>query len=105
MSPGMLGMFFLAVLYLQRVLGYDAVATGAAFLPISLTIGVLSLGFSARLITRFGAARRAAARRWRSIAAGLALLCARAGRRPLLRRRPARDARCSASAAASRSRR
>jgi EmrB/QacA subfamily drug resistance transporter len=55
MVAGMLGMFFLATLYLQRVLGYDAVQTGAAFLPVSLGIGVLSLGFSARLITRFGA--------------------------------------------------
>jgi MFS family permease len=54
MGAGMLGVFFLAVLYLQRVLGYDAVGTGAAFLPISLTIGVLSLGFSARLNARFG---------------------------------------------------
>ena len=45
---------FLAVLYLQRVLGYDAVQTGAAFLPISLTIGILSVGFSARLNGRFG---------------------------------------------------
>jgi EmrB/QacA subfamily drug resistance transporter len=55
MVAGMLGMFFLATLYLQRVLHYDAVQTGAAFLPVSLGIGVLSLGFSARLITRFGA--------------------------------------------------
>ena len=52
---GMLGMSFLAVLYLQRVLGYDALRTGVAFLPISLAIGVLSLGFSARLNARFGA--------------------------------------------------
>src|SRR6478609_6220026 len=52
---GMLGMSFLAVLYLQRVLVYDAFATGVSFLPISLAIGVLSLGFSARLIMRFGA--------------------------------------------------
>jgi EmrB/QacA subfamily drug resistance transporter len=55
MVAGMLGMFFLATLYLQRVLHYDAVQTGAAFLPVSLGIGVLSLGFSARLITRLGA--------------------------------------------------
>jgi MFS family permease len=48
-------MFFLAVLYLQRVLGYDALETGVAFLPVSLGIGVLSLGFSARLNMRFGA--------------------------------------------------
>ena len=51
----MFGMFFLGTLYLQRVLGYDAVQTGAAFLPVSVGIGALSLGFSARLITRFGA--------------------------------------------------
>jgi EmrB/QacA subfamily drug resistance transporter len=52
---GALGMFFLAVLYLQRVLGFDALETGVAFLPVSLAIGVLSLGFSARLNLRFGA--------------------------------------------------
>jgi MFS family permease len=37
------------------VLGYDAIETGVAFLPVSLTIGVLSLGFSARLNMRYGA--------------------------------------------------
>jgi EmrB/QacA subfamily drug resistance transporter len=52
---GALGMFFLAVLYLQRVLGFDALETGLAFLPVSLTIGILSVGFSARLNLRFGA--------------------------------------------------
>jgi EmrB/QacA subfamily drug resistance transporter len=55
MVAGMFGMFFLGVLYLQRVLGYDAIETGVAFLPVSLTIGVLSLGFSPRLNMRFGA--------------------------------------------------
>jgi EmrB/QacA subfamily drug resistance transporter len=55
MVAGLFGMFFLGVLYLQRVLGYDAIETGFAFLPVSLTIGVLSLGFSARLNMRFGA--------------------------------------------------
>lgn len=54
MVAGLLGMFFLAVLYLQRVLGFDAIETGAAFLPVSLAIGTLSLGFSARLNGRFG---------------------------------------------------
>ena len=43
------------MLYLQGVLGYDALATGTAFLPLSIAIGTLSLGFSARLNTRFGA--------------------------------------------------
>ena len=52
---GVFGMFFLGVLYLQRVLGYDALETGLAFLPVSVLIGVLSLGFSARLSQRYGA--------------------------------------------------
>ena len=54
MVAGLFGMFFLGALYLQRVLGYDAVETGLAFLPVSVGIGVLSLGFSARLMARFG---------------------------------------------------
>jgi EmrB/QacA subfamily drug resistance transporter len=73
MVAGMLGVFFLAVLYLQRVLGYDAVRTGAAFLPISLSIGVLSVGFSARLNGRFGP-RAVLLPALASIAAGLVLL-------------------------------
>jgi EmrB/QacA subfamily drug resistance transporter len=55
MVAGLFGMFFLGVLYLQRVLGYDAIETGVAFMPVSLTIGVLSLWFSPRLNMRFGA--------------------------------------------------
>jgi EmrB/QacA subfamily drug resistance transporter len=51
---GIFGMFFLAVLYLQRVLGYDALETGIAFLPVSGLIGALSLGASAKLSMRFG---------------------------------------------------
>jgi predicted MFS family arabinose efflux permease len=54
MVSGLFGMFFLGVLYMQRVLGYDAVQTGFAFLPVSVGIGALSLGFSARLNERFG---------------------------------------------------
>jgi hypothetical protein len=54
MVAGMFGMFFSGVLLMQRVLGYDAVETGFAFLPVSLGIGLLSLGFSARLNLRFG---------------------------------------------------
>src|SRR3954469_25876429 len=52
---GLFGMFFLGVLYLQRVLGYDAIETGLAFLPVALLIGAISLGVSERLNTRFGA--------------------------------------------------
>jgi EmrB/QacA subfamily drug resistance transporter len=55
MVAGMFGMFFLGALYLQRVLGYDAMEIGLAFLPVAVLIGALSLGFSARLVMRFGA--------------------------------------------------
>jgi EmrB/QacA subfamily drug resistance transporter len=51
---GMFGMFFLGALYLQRVLGYDAIEVGLAFLPTTIVIGTLSLGFSERLNMRFG---------------------------------------------------
>jgi EmrB/QacA subfamily drug resistance transporter len=52
---GMFGMFFLGSLYLERVLGYDPLEIGLAFLPVALAIGILSVGFSERLVMRFGA--------------------------------------------------
>jgi EmrB/QacA subfamily drug resistance transporter len=52
---GMFGLFFLGALYLQRVLGYDALQIGLAFLPTTIVMAVLSLRYSERLITRFGA--------------------------------------------------
>jgi predicted MFS family arabinose efflux permease len=52
---GMFGMFFLGALYLQRVLGYDALQTGVAFLPATLVMAWMSLGYSQKLIMRFGA--------------------------------------------------
>jgi EmrB/QacA subfamily drug resistance transporter len=52
---GMFGMFFMGALYLQRVLGYDALQIGLAFLPTTLVMGTLSLRYSEVLITRFGA--------------------------------------------------
>lgn len=52
---GMFGVFFLGALYLRRVLGYDALQIGLAFLPVSLTMGTLSIRYSERLVTRFGA--------------------------------------------------
>jgi EmrB/QacA subfamily drug resistance transporter len=51
---GMFGMFFLGALYLQRILGYDALEVGLAFLPATVLMGTMSLGFSERLIMRFG---------------------------------------------------
>src|SRR2546423_3034999 len=52
---GMFGLFFLGALYLQRVLGYDALQIGFAFLPATLVMGTLSLRFAEPIIMRFGA--------------------------------------------------
>jgi EmrB/QacA subfamily drug resistance transporter len=52
---GMFGMFFMGALYLQNVLDYDALQTGLAFLPATLLMGGLSLGYSHKLVIRFGA--------------------------------------------------
>ena len=52
---GMFGMFFLGALYLQRVLGYDALEIGLAFLPVTIVMGTLSVRYTEPLITRFGA--------------------------------------------------
>ena len=54
---GMFGMFFLGALYLQRVLGYDPIEVGLAFLPTTLVMGVLSVRYSAPLAARFGPRR------------------------------------------------
>jgi EmrB/QacA subfamily drug resistance transporter len=52
---GMFGMFFLGALYLQRILGYDALETGLAFLPVTILMGTLSVRYTDRLVMRFGA--------------------------------------------------
>ncbi|MER5885391.1 MFS transporter [Streptomyces sp. NPDC001941] len=44
----------LVALYLQKVQGYGAAATGLAMLPAAVVIGAVSLGVSARLNARFG---------------------------------------------------
>jgi EmrB/QacA subfamily drug resistance transporter len=54
MVAGLFGMFVLGALYMQRVLEYDAVGTGFAFLPVSVGIGVLSFAVSPRLTMRYG---------------------------------------------------
>jgi EmrB/QacA subfamily drug resistance transporter len=51
---GMFGLFFLGALYMQLVLGYEPLEVGLAFLPASLLMGVLSLGFTDKLNMRFG---------------------------------------------------
>ena len=52
---GMFSVFFLGSLYMERVLGYDALQIGFAFLPATVLMGVLSLRYSEKLIMRFGA--------------------------------------------------
>jgi EmrB/QacA subfamily drug resistance transporter len=52
---GMFGLFFLGSLYLEKVLGYDPLQIGLAFLPTTLIMGVLSFRYTEPLITRFGA--------------------------------------------------
>ena len=52
---GMFGTFFMGSLYMQRVLGYTPLQIGLAFLPATIVMAVLSLRYSERLITRFGA--------------------------------------------------
>lgn len=51
---GMVGWFFFSALYLQRVLGYDPLATGLAYLPATAALGAISHGAAARAVNRFG---------------------------------------------------
>jgi EmrB/QacA subfamily drug resistance transporter len=51
---GMFGMFFLGALYMQQILGYDALEVGLAFLPATIVMGAMSLRFSHPLIMRYG---------------------------------------------------
>jgi len=68
---GMFGMFFLGSLFLERVLGYDALELGLAVLPVTLVMGTLSMRSSEPLITRFGARN--------VVVPGLALIAAALG--------------------------
>ena len=54
---GMFAMFFLGTLYLERILGYDALEIGFAFLPGTIAMGLMSARYSDRLVTRYGARR------------------------------------------------
>jgi EmrB/QacA subfamily drug resistance transporter len=51
---GMFGIFFLGALYMQLVLGYKPLEVGLAFLPATLIMGTLSLGFTDKVNMRFG---------------------------------------------------
>src|SRR5207248_11278882 len=50
---GFLALFFFVTLYMQNVLGYSAIQTGLAYLPLCFAIGIAA-GASSQLITRVG---------------------------------------------------
>jgi EmrB/QacA subfamily drug resistance transporter len=50
----MYAVFFFGALYLERVMGYDPLRTGIAFLPLTLAMAIMSLGVTSRLLARFG---------------------------------------------------
>jgi EmrB/QacA subfamily drug resistance transporter len=52
-GASLFSMFFFISLYLQQVLGYDALKAGFAYLPLALTI-IVSAGIASQLATRFG---------------------------------------------------
>src|SRR5215218_8498061 len=51
---GMFGMLFLGALYMQRILGYDALQVGLAYLPLTVVMGTMSFAFTGQLNLRFG---------------------------------------------------
>ena len=51
---GMYGTWFIGSLYLEHVLHYDAIETGLAFMPWTLTVAALSMGITRRLVARLG---------------------------------------------------
>ena len=63
---GMFGMFFLGALYLRELLGYSPLQIGLSFLPVAVVMGTLSVRYTERLATRFGARS--------TLIAGLALI-------------------------------
>ena len=50
---GFLALFFFVTLYMQNVLGYSPIQTGAAYLPLTFAIGI-SAGISSQLVSRIG---------------------------------------------------
>lgn len=53
-SAGMFAWFVISALYMQRVLAYNPLEVGLAFLPADAIMAVFSLWLSARLVIRYG---------------------------------------------------
>ena len=53
-AAAMFAWFFLSALYLQLVLGYDALHVGLAFLPGNIVMAICSVSISAKLVVKFG---------------------------------------------------
>jgi EmrB/QacA subfamily drug resistance transporter len=53
---GLIAMFFFLTLYMQNVLGYSPIKTGAAYVPLCLGVGVAA-GITSQLISRVGTRR------------------------------------------------
>jgi len=53
LGMSLFSMFFFVSLYMQQVLGYDALDAGLAYLPLALTI-IISAGVASTLATRIG---------------------------------------------------
>jgi EmrB/QacA subfamily drug resistance transporter len=64
LSSAVFAMFYSTTLYMQQVLGYSALRTGLAYLPLGLSI-LMAAGLAPALVTRFGV---------RLVAAGGAML-------------------------------
>jgi EmrB/QacA subfamily drug resistance transporter len=65
---GMFGTFFLGSLYLRLILGYDPLQIGLAFLPVTVTMAILSVRYTERISAKIGARP--------TILAGLTLIAA-----------------------------
>jgi EmrB/QacA subfamily drug resistance transporter len=66
-------MWYFLNLYLQQVLGYGALASGAALLPMTILIMLVMIGVAPKLIARFGSKTMIVAGLW-ALAAGLVWL-------------------------------
>jgi EmrB/QacA subfamily drug resistance transporter len=53
----MFAVFFFGALYMEKVLHYGPLRTGVAFLPMSITMAIMSIGVTSRLLVRYGPMR------------------------------------------------